>query len=77
MLQRTACYSWAMKKQVVRCSVCIKVHDVTELLELKAQLNGTSTFICPVKKTPGSYRLENVGTLNFAAPAAVPGRPIL
>ncbi len=59
----------AMIKKVVRCSVCIKVHDIADLLNLKQALNGNSTFICPVKKTAGSYRLENVGTLNIQPPA--------
>jgi len=69
-----------MQKKVVRCSVCTRVHDLTELLSLTPVGNGTFTFICPVAKTGGSYRLEQVGTLTIQ-PATVqglhpaPGRP--
>ena len=66
-----------MIKQVVRCSVCMKVHDITELVDRQQSLNGSCTFICPQKKTSGSYRLENVGTLKMAAPEAVPAVPVL
>lgn len=58
-----------MLKKVVRCSVCMRVHDLTELLERVQQANGTSTFVCPVKKTAGTYRLENISTLDVQ-PAA-------
>jgi len=53
-----------MHKKVVRCEVCTRVHDLTELIDLKKLMNGTFTFICPLKKTAGSYQLEQVGTLN-------------
>ena len=46
----------------------MRVHDLTELLDRVQFVNGSSTFVCPVKKTPGSYRLENIGTLNVPAP---------
>ncbi len=52
-----------MNKKVVRCGVCTHVHDLTLLLELKELGNGKFTFVCPVKKTAGSYQLEQVGTL--------------
>jgi hypothetical protein len=53
-----------MLKKVIRCGVCTRVHDVAELLNLKQFVNGTFTFDCPVKKTGGTYQLEQVGTLN-------------
>ena len=53
-----------MLKKVVRCGVCTRVHDVTALMNLKQLVNGTFTFVCPVKKTNGSYQLEQIGTLN-------------
>lgn len=53
-----------MGKQVVRCIVCTRVHDLRELLDTKKFPNGTTTFTCPVKSQPGSYKLENVGTIN-------------
>jgi|HubBroStandDraft_1064217.scaffolds.fasta_scaffold89028_2 hypothetical protein len=53
-----------MLKKVVRCGVCSRVHDVTSLVDLKQLVNGTFTFVCPVKKTNGSYQLEQIGTLN-------------
>jgi hypothetical protein len=52
-----------MVKQVVRCSVCARVHGVTELLNREQLVNGTSTFVCPIKKTAGTYKLEEIGTL--------------
>ena len=52
-----------MVKTVVRCSVCSRVHDLAELINREQLVNGTSTFICPVKKTAGSYKLEQIGTL--------------
>ena len=51
-----------MLKQVVRCSVCMRVHDVTELLHKKQLVNGSVTFTCPTKLTMGHYRIENIGT---------------
>jgi hypothetical protein len=33
-------------------------------MDLKQFVNGTFTFICPVKKTSGSYKLEQIGTLD-------------
>ena len=54
----------SMLKKVVRCCVCSRVHDVTELIDLKELGNGTFDFVCPLKKTAGSYQLEQVGTLN-------------
>jgi hypothetical protein len=54
-----------MLKKVVRCGVCTQVHDVTALMNLKQLVNGTFTYICPVKKTNGTYRLEQIGTLNI------------
>ena len=65
----------SMHKKVVRCGVCTRVHDVTELINLKQLVNGTFTFMCPLKKTAGSYQLEQVGTLNtkpFAENSAEP-----
>jgi hypothetical protein len=59
-----------MVKKVVRCEVCTQVHDVTALISLKQLVNGTFTFVCPVKKTGGSYQLEQVGTLNTNPTAA-------
>jgi hypothetical protein len=53
-----------MGYEVVRCSVCGHVHKVTELLNLKHLPNGAATFSCPEKKGEGSYRIENVGTVN-------------
>ena len=53
-----------MLKRVVRCSVCGKVHDLTELVDLRQVGNGTFTFVCPAKQTGGSYQIEQVGTLN-------------
>ena len=53
-----------MGKQVVRCNVCSRVHDVRELLEVHQLSNGTITFICPAKKKAGTYKIESVGTLN-------------
>ena len=53
-----------MLKKVVRCGVCSRVHDVTALMDLKQFVNGTFTFICPVQKTSGSYKLEQIGTLD-------------
>ena len=53
-----------MLKKVVRCGVCTQVHDVTALINLKQLVNGTFTYMCPVKKANGSYRLEQIGTLN-------------
>jgi hypothetical protein len=53
-----------MLKKVVRCGVCSRVHDVTELIDLKQLSNGTFNFICPSKKTAGTYQLEQIGTLN-------------
>jgi hypothetical protein len=58
-----------MLKKVVRCGVCTRVHDVTALMNLKQLVNGTFTFVCPVKKTNGSYQLEQIGTLNVKEPA--------
>lgn len=58
-----------MQKKVVRCDVCTRVHDVTALLDLKQLGNGTFTFVCPFKKTGGSYQLEQIGTLT-AKPTA-------
>jgi len=58
----------SMLKKVVRCGVCTQVHDVTALMNLKQLVNGTFTFICPVKKTNGTYRLEQIGTLNIKPP---------
>jgi hypothetical protein len=60
-----------MQKKVVRCSVCTRVHDLTALLDLKQPGNGTFTFVCPVDKTSGTYRLEQIGTLTVK-PAAPP-----
>ena len=54
-----------MLKKVVRCGVCTQVHDVTALINLKQLVNGTFTFFCPLRKTAGSYQLEQVGTLNI------------
>jgi hypothetical protein len=51
-----------MVKQVVRCSVCMRVHDVTELLDKRQLVNGSVTFTCPYKMTVGNYRIENLGT---------------
>ena len=51
-----------MVKQVVRCSVCMRVHDVTELLHKRQLVNGSVTFTCPTKMTVGHYRIENLGT---------------
>jgi len=51
-----------MLKQVVRCSVCLRVHEVYELLDKKQLVNGSVTFTCPFKKTVGHYRIENLGT---------------
>jgi hypothetical protein len=59
-----------MAKKVVRCEVCTRVHDVTALIDLKQLVNGTFTFVCPVKKTGGSYQLEQVGTLTTKPAAA-------
>jgi hypothetical protein len=59
-----------MLKKVVRCEVCTRVHDLTALINLKQLGNGTFTFVCPVKKTGGSYQLEQVGTLNTEPTAA-------
>jgi len=59
-----------MQKKVVRCGVCTHVHDLTVLLELKDLGNGKFTFICPSKQTPGSYQLEQVGTLTVKPAAA-------
>jgi len=56
-----------MHKKVVRCDVCARVHDVTDLIDLKKLVNGTFTFMCPLKKTAGSYKLEQIGTLNVKA----------
>lgn len=56
-------------KKVVRCSVCARVHDLNELLDVKEFYNGRFTFTCPVNKTTGTYRIENVGTLHVK-PAA-------
>jgi len=53
-----------MLKKVVRCGVCTRVHDVTALINLKQLVNGTFTFVCPVKNISGSYQLEQIGTLN-------------
>jgi hypothetical protein len=47
----------------------MRVHDLTELIDRVQSVNGSSTFICPVKKTSGSFRLENIGTLNVEAAA--------
>jgi hypothetical protein len=58
-----------MLKKVVRCDVCTKVHDLTVLLDLRQLGNGTFTFVCPAKKTSGSYQIEQVGTLDIK-PAA-------
>jgi hypothetical protein len=58
-----------MLKRVVRCSVCTKVHDLALLIDLREVGNGTFTFICPAKKTAGSYQIEQVGTLDIK-PAA-------
>jgi hypothetical protein len=52
-----------MVKQVVRCSVCMRVHDVTELRDKKQLVNGSVTFTCPFKMTVGNYRIENLGTM--------------
>jgi hypothetical protein len=52
-----------MNKQVVRCSVCTRVHDLKELIDREQLSNGTSNFICPVRKTAGSYKLEQIGTI--------------
>jgi len=49
-----------MFKQVVRCSVCMRVHDVTELLNKKQLVNGSVTFTCPTKMTVGNYTHEEV-----------------
>lgn len=54
-----------MNKKVVRCNVCSKVHGLDDLLNLKQLFNGTCTYICPVTKVAGTYRLESVGTLNL------------
>jgi hypothetical protein len=59
-----------MQKNVIRCGVCARVHDLTALLELQPLGNGTFTFVCPVQKTGGSYRLEQVGTLHTKPAAA-------
>ena len=59
-----------MPKKVVRCGVCTRVHDLRELINLKQLTNGTFTFDCPVKKTAGTYQLEQVGTLNIKPAAA-------
>jgi hypothetical protein len=59
-----------MQKKVVRCGVCARVHDITALLELQPLGNGTFTFVCPVKKTGGAYRLEQVGTMHIKPAAA-------
>jgi hypothetical protein len=59
-----------MQKKVVRCEVCSRVHDLTALLDLKQLVNGTFTFVCPIKKTGGSYQLEQVGTLTTNPAAA-------
>jgi hypothetical protein len=59
-----------MQKKVVRCSVCTHVHDVTALLDLKPLGTGRFTFICPVRKTGGSYQLEQIGTLTIKPSAA-------
>ena len=53
-----------MLKKVVRCGVCTRVHDVAALINLKQLVNGTFTFVCPVKNIGGSYQLEQIGTLN-------------
>jgi hypothetical protein len=58
-----------MSKKVVRCSVCARVHDVTELIDLKQLTNGIFNFTCPSRKLPGTYKLENIGTLQIK-PAA-------
>jgi hypothetical protein len=42
---------------------------LTELQDIQHLPNGTTTFTCPAKQLPGSYRLENVGTINLV-PAA-------
>jgi hypothetical protein len=57
-------YSQCMTRKVVRCCVCARVHNLTELQNIEHLPNGTTTFTCPVKKESGSYRLENVGTIN-------------
>jgi len=54
----------------------MKVHDITELVDRQQSANGSCTFICPQKKTAGSYRLENVGTLKMATPEAEPALPV-
>jgi hypothetical protein len=59
-----------MLKKVVRCGVCARVHDVIELVDLKQLVNGTFTFVCPLKQTGGSYQLEQVGTLTIKPAAA-------
>jgi hypothetical protein len=40
------------------------VHDLTELIDLQQVGNGTFTFLCPLRKTAGSYKIEQVGTLH-------------
>jgi hypothetical protein len=55
----------------------MKVHDITELVDRKQAANGSCTFTCPWKKTFGSYRLENVGTLKMATVEAPPAVPAL
>jgi len=51
-------------RKVVKCGVCGRVHNLTELINPKHLPNGTTTFTCPVKILEGSYSLENVGTIN-------------
>jgi hypothetical protein len=51
-------------KQVVRCSVCTRVHDLRDLLDIQHLANGMTTFTCPVRMNRGVYALESVGTLS-------------
>ena len=59
-----------MPQQVVRCSACMRVHDLTELLDANQLPNGTTTFTCPRTQGRGIYSLESVGTLHPAKPAS-------
>lgn len=51
-------------RKVIKCSVCGRFHNLTELINPKHLPNGTTTFTCPVKILEGRYSLENVGTIN-------------
>jgi hypothetical protein len=52
-----------MVSKVVRCRICARVHNLTELINTREQPDGTFTYMCPSKKHLAHTNVKTYGPL--------------